>query len=58
VIGAFINLMQRQVLLAQRFFIINDAAYISGGFRLNSIGNIGDYCVVANSSLANFNIIL
>jgi hypothetical protein len=28
--------------------IINDTAYISGGFPLDSIGNIGDYCVIPN----------
>jgi len=28
--------------------IINDTAYLSGGFPLDSIGNIGDYCVVPN----------
>ena len=35
--------------------IINDTAYISGGFPLDSIGNIGDYCIIPNPSLANFN---
>ena len=30
--------------------VINDTAYISGGYPLNSIGNIGDYCVVPNYS--------
>ena len=32
--------------------VINDTAYISGNFPLNSIGNIGDYCVIPNYSLS------
>ena len=28
--------------------VINDTAYISGGYPLDSIGNIGDYCVIPN----------
>lgn len=28
--------------------VINDTAYISGGYPLASIGNIGDYCVIPN----------
>ena len=30
--------------------IINDTAYLSGNFPLDSIGNIGDYCVIPNYS--------
>ena len=37
--------------------IINDTAYIFGGYPLASIGNIGDYCVIPNynSSYGNGN---
>ena len=30
--------------------IINDTAYLAGGYPIDSIGNIGDYCVVPNYS--------
>jgi len=36
--------------------VLNDSAYISGGFPIASIGNIGDYCVIPNAiSLGNYN---